>query len=99
AIAERVRKAWAELDKAEQETKANLASDIKEITADTRLNATQKNEQAERKSLTAWHKLRQQRDLVLFLTSCLGDFTVPVGVPILCEMAAQEKGAEIKGLS
>src|SRR5205807_7891740 len=70
-----------------------------EIMADSRLTKEQKDEQAGQKSLAAWHQLRQQRDLVLFLTSCLGDFTVPVGVPILCEMAVQDKGAEIKGLS
>jgi len=98
-IAQRLRKALVELEDAELKAKIKLASTIREIEADTQLNKEAKDQRADQAATVAWHQLRPQRDLVLYLTSCLGDFTIPVGVPILCEMAIQDKGAEIKGLS
>jgi hypothetical protein len=43
-----------------------------------------------------WRKLAPQRDYVLYLTACLGDFTVPVGAPILCEIAQEERSPDVK---
>ena len=43
-----------------------------------------------------WRKLASQRDYVLYLTACLGDFTVPVGAPILCEIAQEERSPDVK---
>jgi len=45
----------------------------------------------------AWRGLAAQRNHVLYLAACLGDFTVPVGVPLLSEIAIQERGPEVKG--
>ncbi len=45
----------------------------------------------------AWRRLSAQRNNVSFLTACLGDFTVPVGIPLLSEIALQETGPELKG--
>lgn len=45
----------------------------------------------------AWRGLSMQRNNVFFLTACLGDFTVPVGVPLLSEIALKEHGPELKG--
>ncbi len=39
-------------------------------------------------------KLKPQRNYVLFLISSLGDFTVPVGAPLLCEVATREGPAK-----
>jgi hypothetical protein len=44
----------------------------------------------------AWRGLSAQRNNVSFLMACLGDFTVPVGIPLLSEIALKEKGAELK---
>jgi hypothetical protein len=38
----------------------------------------------------AWRKLRPQRDHVQFLAAALGDFTMAVGAPLLCEMALKD---------
>lgn len=39
-------------------------------------------------------KLEPERNYVRFLTACLGNFVVPVGVPLLEEMATKEGSAE-----
>ena len=44
-----------------------------------------------------WRKLSSQRDHVLYLAACLGDFTTPVGAPLLCEMAQSERSPDVKG--
>src|SRR5947209_10638837 len=44
-----------------------------------------------------WRKLSAQRDHVLYLAACLGDFTIPVGAPLLCEMAVGDRSADVKG--
>ena len=45
----------------------------------------------------AWRKLAPQRDFVEYLTSALGDFYAPVGVPLLCEIINRENAADVKG--
>jgi hypothetical protein len=52
---------------------------------------------AERES--AWHALAPKRNYVLFLSACLGNMTIPVGAPILCEMATDAQGADPKGVA
>ncbi len=47
--------------------------------------------------LLLWRKLRVTRDHVSFLASALGEFHIPVGVPILCEMLKHDKAADING--
>jgi hypothetical protein len=43
----------------------------------------------------ASRKLRAQSDYVEYLASALGDFYVPVGAPILCEIVTRETGANV----
>ena len=45
----------------------------------------------------AWRKLAPQRDFVEYLTSALGDFYAPVGVPLLCEIINGKNAADDKG--
>lgn len=44
-----------------------------------------------------WQKLNQQRDYVLFLTASLSSFTIPVGAPLLCELATSPDSGYGKG--
>jgi hypothetical protein len=44
-------------------------------------------------------KLEADRDYILYLGACLGNFMVPVGAPLLGELASQEKGMEPLGLN
>jgi hypothetical protein len=45
----------------------------------------------------AWRKLASERNYVEFLASALGDFYVPVGVPLLCEIINREESPDAKG--
>lgn len=98
-IALRLRKAWKDLEKAEGDAGLELAVTTKQIRANTALKPEEKEQQADQAYIAAFRKLRPQRDLVLFLINSLGDFTVPVGVPVLCEIAVTGSGAEPKGLA
>jgi hypothetical protein len=97
-IAERLTKALAELEQAEESAKTELGKKLQEIST-SKLTPQEKTGQEDQAALTAWRKLRPQRDLVLFLTSSLGDFTIPIGVHVLRTIAMKDKSAEIKGLS
>jgi hypothetical protein len=44
-------------------------------------------------------KLEPDRDYILLLTQCLGHFMVPVGAPVLEELAMQEGGLNPRGLA
>ncbi len=44
-----------------------------------------------------WLKLNPQRDYIQFLTSAMGDFVVPVGIPLLCAMALAANSPDVKG--
>lgn len=46
-----------------------------------------------------WTKLRPERDYILLLTQCLGRFMVPVGAPLLEELAVQQSGLDPRALS
>jgi hypothetical protein len=45
----------------------------------------------------AWGKLETQRNRINFLASALGEFHVPVGVPLLAELCTNEASPDIKG--
>ena len=45
----------------------------------------------------AWNRLKTQRDHVHFLASAMGDFFVPVGVPLLSEIAQSDDSPDVKG--
>ena len=56
----------------------------------------------ERKKLrgdAGFNKLQSERNYLLFLTGALGHFSVPVGVPVLRQMAEQEEGVEPRELA
>jgi hypothetical protein len=91
-LAERLDQALADVEKAEKETADKLEK--AEITA--RAGGRQVT-QAERDA--AWRKLSGQRNHVLYLIACLGDFPMPVGVSPLSELALKDTGAEVKGLT
>jgi len=98
-LAERLQKALALLEQAEDTTKNELGEVLTKIQSDTALSEDEKAKRQDEAALAAWHKLGPQRNFVLFLTSCLGDFTIPVGVHVLSTIAMKDKSAEIKGLS
>jgi hypothetical protein len=98
-IAERLKKAWRELEQAEDETKSDLASKFDRVKADKSLSKEEKAQRQDELALAAWTKLRPQRDLVTFYTSCVSDFTVPVGVNVLVLIAMKDESAEVKGLA
>lgn len=52
--------------------------------------------QSDKEKKAAWRKLRAQRDHVMFLAASLGDFHVPVGIPLLAEMVLDERSPEIR---
>jgi hypothetical protein len=46
---------------------------------------------------TAWRKLATQRHHVSFLASALGDFHIPVGIPLLAEICLNDTSPDLKG--
>src|SRR5262249_13225997 len=51
---------------------------------------------AEKLKSTAFTTFRKQREYVQFLTACLGNMSVPVGVPELTRLADKDKGGDAK---
>lgn len=45
----------------------------------------------------AWRKLGDRRNYALYLIATLGDFTVPVGAPLLMDIGMQPNGPDLKG--
>jgi hypothetical protein len=45
----------------------------------------------------AWLSLREARSQLLFLAAAMGDFHVPVGAPLLCELTLHEASPDLKG--
>ena len=43
-----------------------------------------------------WNKLASKRKIVQFLSSAMGDFLIPVGAPLLCELAIQPYAPDAK---
>jgi hypothetical protein len=60
----------------------------------TTAERTAKLSQAEKDA--GWRSLATQRNHLLYLAACLGDFTVPVGVPLLSDMALRDDGPDLK---
>jgi hypothetical protein len=98
-LAQRLRQALDELAKAEQTTQADLNKTLAEIEKDQGVSKEEKQKRAQEANDRAWRKLAPQRDFVLYLISCLGDFTLPVGVPLLSEVALNDSGPDDKGLA
>jgi hypothetical protein len=78
-LAERLRRALDELQKAEQELQEKIA----------RLPAEERE--------ANWRRLAPLRHHVSYLAAALGDFHVPVGVPLLGAVAEREQAADAKG--
>jgi hypothetical protein len=98
-LAERVRKGLNELEQAEQSAKKDLDQALAEIDRDQALSKEDKQKQSQGARDRAWQKLSAQRDFVLFLISCMGDFVLPVGVPVLSEVALNDSGPDEKALA
>ncbi|MCI0682862.1 MAG: hypothetical protein L0Y71_12235 [Gemmataceae bacterium] len=77
-LADRLRDALADLDQAERELAAKIA----------KLPPTDQDKE--------WRRLtpRKKRDYVEYLAAALGDFYVPVGVPLLCEIIEREEAPD-----
>lgn len=88
-LAERLDKALAEVEKEEQASAEEIASAVQKRGKDLT--------QGERDAV--WRKLANQRNHVLYLIACMGDFTIPVGTPLLGEVALRAQGAEVKGVT
>src|SRR5262245_11546793 len=91
-LAERLDRAVADLEKEEQETLQKVAAAEKEAAARGRPLTD-----GERASF--WRKLANPRNHVLYLAATMGDFTVPVGAPLLSELALKDKGPDEKGVT
>jgi hypothetical protein len=74
--------------------KSRTASAAAEADLASRL-ATLAPEDAQRQRKT----LQGDRDYILYLGACLGNFMLPVGAPALNELAAQERGMEPQALA
>jgi hypothetical protein len=46
-----------------------------------------------------WKKIEERRNFITYLMGCSGNFTVPVGVPVLRKLAEQDSGLEPRGLA
>jgi hypothetical protein len=97
-IADRLEAALTELTEQEYKSKKVLDKKLVEIQLDPNLKNEDKEQRKEKERTAAGRKLAPQRNLALYLISCLGDFTIPVGVPLLGEVAMNNQGFEPKGL-
>ncbi|MBI3407926.1 MAG: hypothetical protein HY040_06165 [Planctomycetes bacterium] len=74
-----------------------LRSAMDELTAEEKKTQEKADAlSAENEKKAAWRKLQGQRDHVMFLAASLGDFHVPVGVPLLSEIVLREEGPDVK---
>jgi hypothetical protein len=78
---------------ADRLSKAHAASADAEKSFAGRVGTLSKDD-AERERL----KLQGQRNYVHYLSACVGNFVVPVGAPVLQELAVQDSGMEPKAL-
>ena len=84
-LAERLRKALDELAQQERLHSARIAE----------LPTAEQEKEWQR--LSARRDYSEYRDLVEYLTAALGDFYVPAGVPLLCEIINREEAPDVKG--
>jgi hypothetical protein len=92
-----------EVEKAEQAAREDLKR-LEKIAASRGEQLTQKEYDAywrtfEHHCEALWRKLANPRNHLLYLTACMGDFTIPVGAPVLSELALKDRGAEVKGVT
>lgn len=80
-LAQRLRQAFQDLDQAEKE----IDRKVMELPL------------KEREKLRPWVRLRNRQTQVRFLTAALGDFLVPVGLPLLGEVALYDGSPDLKG--
>jgi HEAT repeat protein len=78
----------------------DLAERLRRALRDMRQEEEATFKQAQGKSRrdreAAWHVHAPQRRYALFLTACLGDLIVPVGGPLLCDIATDDRGSDPK---
>jgi hypothetical protein len=96
-LAERLRKALDDLEQAEQSARDRLRLRLEEIDKDGRLQVSQKILLRQEARDSAWQMLEPQRSHVHYLSACLGCFTLPVGVPLLSELALKDAVPDDKG--
>jgi hypothetical protein len=113
-LVERLDRAIADVDRAEQATRAEVekakqAADadlekLEKAAEDRGEHLTQKEKDAywrtfERQRDALWRKLANPRNHLLYLTACMGDFTIPVGAAVLSELALKDRGPDVKGVT
>ncbi len=91
-LAERLDRAIAEVRQAEKSAQEDLDRAEKE-----RAERGEKLTQGQKDSV--WRKLANPRNHVLYLTACLGDFTIPIGVPLLSDLALTDTGPDVKAVT
>jgi hypothetical protein len=113
-LAERLDRAVAEVERAEEVMRGEVEKveqaareDLKRMekaAAARGVEVTEKDRDAHWRAFehhrdALWRKLANPRNHLLYLTACMGDFTIPVGAPVLSELALKDRGAEVKGLT
>jgi hypothetical protein len=91
-LADLLKKRLNELDEAEKTAHKDLNA-----TLDDLKQHKGSQEQIDEAKAKAWRALEAPRNNVLYLMACLGDFTIPVGVPLLGDIAVQDTGPDVKG--
>lgn len=76
-----------------------MAEPEKEFAAYVEKFGPQQREAEQNKLAAEAQKLTAERNFSMFLAACLGNCMVPVGVPLLSEMAAQQTGMEDDALA
>jgi hypothetical protein len=74
-----------------------LRTALGELDSTEKVVADQLKALSEENQQKAWRRIDSKRNIVKFLTSALADFNVPVGAPLLCELATREDSPDIKG--
>jgi hypothetical protein len=97
-LAERLRKAMDSAAPTERALNDRLAKHPHLVERLSRLVQNQTDHERDRsdpewKALeTDWKKLEPDLNYILYLSSCLGNFMLPTGAPLLSELAMQEEG-------
>jgi hypothetical protein len=73
-----------------------LGDCLEEIKREEASSIQHKGTQAEKERETAWQVLAPKRHYALFLINCLGNMTIPVGAPLLCDIARNTQGNDPK---
>jgi hypothetical protein len=76
-----------------------LQAALDDIKKDEEATAKRTQKLAELERQAAWRALEPKRNYVLFLSASLGSMTVPVGAPLLGEIATNDRGGDPKGIA